>query len=381
MNLAKIEGSPSLEVVNLVLEKKSRGEKVISLAIGDPSFETPKEIVEIAHQSMTSGDVHYISSYGTLDVREAIMSKVRRKNAIKAQLENCLFITTRFSIYAALVAVSENAFDALTPDPGYFYSEPIILAGGRPVAYKLAPDFSLDIGEITRRLTDKTKAILINSPSNPTSKVLGKRELAELYELCKEKSIYIISDEAYEDLIYGNKEHFSIGSLEDSPEIVISVFSLSKSYCMTGWRAGYVVAGKNMIYLINKFLENTVTCFPPFIEKASAYALNNGDKYIADFKNKFRERRDAFVEMVDSIKALECNEIEGAFYAFPRYDEKLGKSIELAKRILQEQGVAILPGVAFGPGGEHRFRLSFSGPELDSSEGMKRLRTFFESRA
>jgi aspartate/methionine/tyrosine aminotransferase len=380
MNLAKIEGSPSLEVVNLVLEKKSRGEKVISLAIGDPSFETPKEIVEIAHQSMISGDVHYISSYGTLDVREAIKNKVRRKNAIKAQLENCLFVTTRFSIYAALVAVSEASFDALIPDPGYFYSEPIILAGGNPISYKLAPDFSLDIGAIKRKISDKTKAILINSPSNPTSKVLDKSELEELYELCREKSIYIISDEAYEDLVYDDKEHFSIGSLEDCPEIVISVFSLSKSYCMTGWRAGYVVAGKSMIYLMNKFLENTVTCFPPFIQKASAYALNNGEEYIANFKKKFGERRDAFVEMLDSIKALECNEIEGAFYAFPRYEGRFGNSIELAKRILLEQGVAILPGVAFGQSGEHHFRLSFSGTEEDSREGMKRMRTFFESR-
>lgn len=380
MNLSKIRGSPSLEIVNLVLEKKNRGEKIISLAIGDPSFETPKEIIEVAHQSMLSGDVHYISSYGTLDVREAIKNKVRRRNGIKAETENCLFITTKLSIYAALVAISENSFDTLTPDPGYFYSEPILLAGGTPIRYELAPDFTLDIDEIKHKITEKTKAILVNSPSNPTSKVLGKSELEELYNLCREKSIYIISDEAYEDLIYDHERNFSIGSLEESPETVISVFSLSKSYCMTGWRAGYVVAGRNIVYLMNKFLENTVTCFPPFIEKASAYALNNCDNYIAIFKKKFKEKRDVFVKSIAEIKQLECNPIEGAFYAFPSYDERLGLSIDVAKQILQEQGVAVLPGVSFGSRGEHRFRVSFSGSSEDIEAGMKGIRTFFESR-
>ncbi|MDG6906762.1 MAG: pyridoxal phosphate-dependent aminotransferase, partial [Nitrososphaerota archaeon] len=208
-------------------------------------------------------------------------------------------------------------------------------------------------------------------------KVLRRKELEELYNHCREKGIYIISDEAYEDLTY-DTEHFSVGSLEPSPELVVSIFSLSKSYSMTGWRAGYVVAGATVISLLNRFLEHTVTCFPPFIEKASAFALNNCDKNILEFKKAYMERKDIMLEKIREIPSLEINPIEGAFYAFPKYktSKPIG-SIEFAKTLLQKEGVAVLPGVAFGAGGEGRIRLSFSGALDDIEEGMKRIKNFF----
>jgi aspartate/methionine/tyrosine aminotransferase len=375
MYLSKLQGSPSLELVYLVLDKKARGEKVVSLAVGDPSFQTPKEIVEAAHQSMLAGDVHYISSYGTMDVREAIRNKVRKKNSIKAETENCVFITTKFSVYASLVSISEESFDALIPNPGYFYSDPVTLAGGNPIYYNLNSDFGLDIDEIKRKTTPKTKAIMINTPSNPTGKVLRRKELEGLYDYCLERGIYIVSDEAYEDLVY-EENNVSIGSLEPSPEIVISIFSLSKSYAMTGWRAGYVVAGTKVVSLLNKFLEHTVSCFPPFIERASAYALNHCDKIIQEFKKEYRERRDFLSERLEGIPFLESTPIEGAFYAFPMYSKNIG-SIELAKKLLEKENVAVLPGVSFGPSGEHHIRLSFSGSMEDIDEGTKRMKNFF----
>ena len=268
MFLEDVERSPSLEMVNLVLAKIARGEKVVSLAIGEPSFNTPAKIIEAACKSMRSGNVHYASAYGTMEVREAITRKVAKKNGIRAEIGNSLFCTTKLSVYASLAAASNKAYDALIPNPGYFYSEPVILSGGRPIYYKLKKDFSLNIEEIKKKTTRRTKVIIINSPSNPTGKVLSRSDLEELYDFCNDRKIFIISDEAYEDLVYEG-QHFSIGSLEPKPEIVISLFSLSKSYAMTGWRAGYVVAGERTIYLINKFLENTVTCFPPFIQTAS----------------------------------------------------------------------------------------------------------------
>lgn len=375
MFLSKIQASPSLELVYLVLEKKARGEEVISLAVGDPSFQTPKEIIEVAHQSMIDGDVHYVSSYGITDVRKAIRDKVRRKNSIKAEIENCIFLTTKFSVYASLLSISETPFDALLPDPGYFYSEPVILAGGNPIRYKLDNAFSLNLDEIRTKTTSRTKAIFINTPSNPTGKVLESNELQELYDYCHGKGIYIITDEAYEDLVYENKQHFSIGSLEPSPEIVISIFSLSKSYAMTGWRAGYVVAGTKVVSLINKFLEHTVSCFPPFIEKASAYALNNCDNSILEFRRTYEEKRDLLLEKIQAIPELEGNPIEGAFYAFPRY-KKSTNSIEFSRTLLEKENVAVLPGISFGPGGENHIRLSFSGSVEDIGEGMERMKRF-----
>jgi len=376
MFLEEVENSPSLEMVNLVLAKVAKGEKVVSLAIGEPSFNTPTEIVEVACEAMRSGDVHYTSSYGTMEVREAIKRKTAKKNGIHAEIPNTIFCTTKYSVYAALAAASNKAYDALLPDPGYFYWEPVVLSGGRPVFYTLNKDFSLDIDDIKKKTTRRTKVILVNSPSNPTGKVLKRTELKELYEFCRDRKIFIISDEAYEDLVYDG-QHFCVGSLEPKPEFVISLFSLSKSYAMTGWRAGYVVASERIIYLINKFLENTVTCFPPFIQKASAYALDNGDKYIAKFRTELENRKKLLASKIEEIDALEPYKTEGAFYAFPRYTKKM-RSRELVKVLLDKYGIAVLAGASFGHAGENHLRFSFSMSPETIENGMDKVKTFFK---
>ena len=375
MFLDLVENSPSLEMVNLVLRKIASGEKVVSLAIGEPSFNTPTEIIEVACQSMRSGDVHYTSSYGTMEIREAIKRKVAKKNRIRAEIPNTIFCTTKYSVYAALMALSNKPFDALLPNPGYFYWEPTVLAAGRQVYYKLNKEFALDIDAIKKQITRRTKAILVNSPSNPTGKVHKRSELEELYEFCRDRKIFIISDEAYEDLIY-NGQHFSIGSLEPKPEFVISLFSLSKSYAMTGWRAGYVVASKRIIYMINKLLENTVTCFPPFIQKASAYALDKGDKYILEFRRELENRKKLLERKMSEIDALEPYKTEGAFYAFPRYTKKM-QSRKLVKILLDKYGIAVLAGASFGTAGENHLRFSFSMAPETIEEGMNKVKTFF----
>ena len=371
--------SPSLEMINLVLAKIARGEKPVSLAIGEPSFDTPKEIMEVAYQSMAAGDTHYVSSYGIPQVREAIKNKVKRKNGIGADIDNTIFSTTKLGVYAALCAVSNKEYDALIPDPGYFYSEPAILSGGRPIRYDLTKDFMLDIEEIRKKTTDRTKAIIINTPANPTGRVFERRQLEELYEFCLNKRIYLISDEAYEDLVY-ETGHFSVGSLEAKPEIVISLYSLSKSYSMTGWRAGYIIANEKIIHLINKLFENTLTCFPPFIQKASAFALDKCDNYIESFRKELSLRRNLMRKRIDEIGVFTPNKIDGAFYAFPRYEVDL-KSRAVSKMMLEEQGVAVLPGTGFGQTGENHLRLSFSCSQEDIQVGMDKVASFFKQHA
>jgi aspartate/methionine/tyrosine aminotransferase len=376
MFLEEVENSPSLEMVNLVLARIAKGEKVVSLAIGEPSFNTPAEIVEVACQAMRSGEVHYTSSYGTMGVREAIKRKVAKKNGIHAEIPNTIFCTTKYSVFAALAAASSKAYDALLPNPGYFYWEPVVLSGGRPVFYTLKKDFSLDIDEIKKKTTRRTKVILVNSPSNPTGKVLKRSELEELYEFCNDRKIFIISDEAYEDLVYEG-QHFCVGSLEPKPDTVISLFSLSKSYSMTGWRAGYIVASERIVYLINKFLENTITCYPPFIQKASAFALDNGDKYISEFRTELENRKKLLARKIEEIDALEPYRTEGAFYSFPRYTKKM-RSRELVKVLLDKYGIAVLAGASFGDAGENHLRFSFSMAPETIEEGMNKVKAFFK---
>jgi aspartate/methionine/tyrosine aminotransferase len=373
--LDRIANSPTLEMVNLVLQKQAAGERIVSLAIGEPSFQTPREIIDAAYDAMKAGEVHYTSSYGTAEVRDAISQKVRKKNGINAEISNTVFVTTKLAVYASLMAVVKEKCEVLIPDPGYFYAEPVILSGATPRRYGLGEDFSLDASLIRKQINKRTGAIIINSPSNPTARVFGGSELKEVYGLCRDKGIKIISDEAYEDLVYGGT-NFSVGSLEKKPDVVVSLFSLSKSYAMTGWRAGYVVASSNIISRICKFLENTYTSYPPFIQRASAYALLNGDRFISEFQSELARRKRLAEERLERMKGVEPYSAQGAFYLFPKYGNR-AKSVSLCNRILREQGLAVLPGIAFGPGGERRMRISFAGSPETLEEGLDKLARFF----
>lgn len=376
MYVSDLEGSPSLEVVNIVLDKLSRGEKLTSLAIGEPMYDTPEEIIEVAYREMKKGNTHYTSSYGTPDVRKAVVDKVQRKNSINAELKNAMFITSKQAIHSAFMAIAGKKSEFLVPDPGYFFSEPAMLAGLSPIKYKLSTDNTLDLDEIRNKVGKNTAGIIINSPSNPTGRVLSKDALQELLDLAREHDFKIISDEAYEDLVY-EKEHVSIGSLEESPEHVISIFTLSKSYAMTGWRSGYTVASDTIISNMAKVIEHTYTCSPPFIQNASAFALEHGDKYIEKFRNEFREKRDYVYKKLNSIDGIQCGPMEGAFYAFPQYEGITGSS-EIAKGLLNKYSVALLPGVAFGEGGEHHLRISYSGSRDTLETGIEKLEKYMK---
>jgi aspartate aminotransferase len=376
MLLDEIPDSPAFEIFNLASKKQAAGEKVLSLAIGEPSFDTPLPIVDAAYESMKSGGGHYSSSWGSKDLREAIVEKVRGKNRINASLENVIFMTTKLSIYASLLSLASGRFEVLVPDPGYYYSEPVVLSGGKPIRYKLSSDFYLDLGEIKSKATSRTRAIIVNTPSNPAGKVFSAKDLRGLLDFCLERKIKVISDEAYEDLVY-EKKHVSLGSMEASPRGVVSLFSLSKSFAMTGWRAGYVVADRETTLRINRFLETAVTCFPPFIQAASAYALRNCERYTVEFREELRRRRAILEEGISEIPALENEKVEGAFYGFPKYRARLG-SKTVARRLLVQQNVAVLPGVIFGPSGERRIRISFGSSPETIVEAIKRLKEFFK---
>lgn len=376
MPLHDLSGSQSLEVVNLILKKISNGEKVYSLAVGEPVYDTPAEIVEAAEEGMKRGMTHYVSSRGIPEVRKAIARKVLRKNHIKCGEDNTIFMASKLSIYAIYMALNDSpGSEVLVPDPGYFFSDPAVLAGMKPVPYYLGEDYSLDLEDIENRITPKTRAIVVNSPSNPTGRIYGEKELRELMDLCVSRNVTIISDEAYEDLVYG-KKHFSIGSLEDSPKHVISMFTMSKSYAMTGWRAGYIVASREIIDLLAKFMDHTMTCFPPFIQHASAVALDSLDNRVEEFRQEFQEKKNFLVKRINEIPGLHLRDVEGAFYMFPSYDLNIA-SKDLAKSLLDQYSVAVLPGSAFGSRGEGHFRISYSGPMEDLKEAVDRIQKYF----
>lgn len=376
MPLHDLKQSRSLEVVRLVLQKISAGEKVFSLAVGEPVFDTPPEIIEAAYEGMKSGMTHYVSSYGIPEVRSAIVRKVKRKNNISCTEDNTIFMASKMSIYAIYLALNnEPGSEVLVPDPGYFFSDPAVMAGVKPVPYFLNDDYSLDLDEIAGKINQKTKAIVVNTPSNPTGKVYDRADLQRLFDLCSSRGVKIISDEAYEDLVY-EKKHFSIGSLEKSPEHVISMFTMSKSYAMTGWRGGYIVADPAFIKLLGRFMDHTFTCFPPFIQHASAVALDSMDNRVTEFREDFRKKRDFTIRRLNEIEGLNVNGVEGAFYIFPGYDIDMN-SREVAEKLLDKYNVAVLPGYAFGSRGERHLRLSYSGSMEDIEGALDRIEKFF----
>lgn len=376
MPLYDLEGSTSLEVLGKVMKKIAAGEKVYSLAIGEPVYDTPREIIESAYEGMKKGMTHYGSSRGTAEVRSAIVRKVARKNGISCTEDNAIFMSGKMAIYAICLALNTGSRDeVLVPDPGYFYTEPAILAGVTPVPYFLNDDYSLDLEEISSKITSRTRAVVVNTPSNPTGKVYSREELEKLLEMCRTRGIKVVSDEAYEDLTYGAK-HVSIGSLEDSPGTVISLFTLSKSYSMTGWRAGYIIADQPFVELLSDYMDQAVTCFPPFIQHASAFALDNMDSQVEEFRRDLQKKRDMVARMLADIPGMRTNPVEGAFYMFPEYPGSLD-SREVAARLLEEHNVAVLPGSAFGSRGEGHVRISYSGSMESLEIAMARMREFF----
>jgi aspartate/methionine/tyrosine aminotransferase len=376
MGLDQLQGSASLEVLDLVFKKRSEGNNVISFYIGEPVFDTPKAIIDAAVEGMRSGMTHYVSSFGIEEFREAAEKKVARKNGIKCSADNIIFMSGKMAIYAVGMALNLSpGSEVLVPDPGYFYSEPSLMAGLVPVTYDLNSDYSFNFDDIRKKINSRTRAIFINTPSNPTGVVYSEKELRELYSICREKNIKIVSDEAYEDLVY-EKSHFSIGSFESEPDLVISIFTLSKSYSMTGWRGGYIIAEKNIVKRIGKFMEHAVTCFPAFIQHAAVVALTKCDREVMDFREKFRQRRDLAVSRLREIDQLSVNKVEGAFYIFPEFSVKT-TSDKLSREILNKANVALLPGSAFGKRGEGHLRFSYSGSLEDIDEGMNRLAKFF----
>lgn len=376
MPLYDLERSSSLEVIGKVMKKMAAGETVYSLAIGEPVYDTPVEIIEAAETAMRKGMTHYVTSLGIPEVRSAIVRKVERKNHIKCSVENTIFMSGKMAIYAIYMALNTgNRDEVLIPDPGYFYTEPAVLAGVRPVPYFLRDDYSLDLGEIESKITPNTRAVVINTPSNPTGKVYFREELRELLALCKSRNIKVVSDEAYEDLTYGT-DHVSMGSLEEAPGTVISLFTLSKSYSMTGWRAGYIIAEESFIKLLGRYMDQAVTCFPPFVQHASAFALDNMDSRIEEFRKDLHRKRDYVVKRLGEIPGMKVNPVEGAFYMFPEYGLRLNSG-EVASRLLDEYNVAVLPGSAFGARGEGHIRISYSGSMESLEVAMDRMKEFF----
>jgi len=364
------------------LAMERAGETVYHFEIGRPDFDTPEYIKKAAYQALKEGKVHYTSNFGTMELRQAIADKLKRENNVDYKATEVL-VTVGLSeaVFAALATILEEGDEILVPDPAWlnYHNVPRML-GAVPVTYSLKEEngYQMDLDEVRAKITDKTKAIVIITPNNPTGGVLCLDTLQSLADLAIEKDLLVISDEVYERLIYGEEEHISIASLPGMKERTFTMNGMSKAYAMDGWRLGYVAAPEEYILTMNKFHQHNTTCAPNFVQAAAAAALTQEGDEVNAMVREYKRRRDYAVKAINEIDGLSCLCPKGAFYIFINCKALGMKCADLAAYLLEHAKIALVPGDVFGPGGEGYIRMSFANSYENIAEGCKRLKTAVE---
>ncbi|NLN71170.1 MAG: pyridoxal phosphate-dependent aminotransferase [Thermoplasmatales archaeon] len=372
--LQSVPASGTVKIANLVSQMKADGVDIVSFSMGEPDFNTPDNIVESCVKSVRDGFTHYTPSMGIAPLRKAIADDAVRKG-IPCKASNVLVTPTKQAIFMIALAYLDPGDEVLLPDPTWVSYEAVIrLAGAEPVYVntRFENGFVIDPADVEAAITPRTKMLIINSPSNPTGCVQPEKVLREISKICADRGIKVMSDEIYEHVIYEGK-HFPMASFKDSFDNTLTVSGLSKTYAMTGWRVGWVIASEEDIKAINKLQTHSITCCTSFTQPAAVEALTGPQDSRRTMIAEFKKRRDLALDLVNDIPGLECNKPDGAFYLFPKYDIDM-KSADLAERLLQEGHVAVTPGRAFGPAGEGFFRISYATSESQIIEGFSRIK-------
>ena len=376
MLVDELGDSPILSLIDRIFAMRARGESVLGLHIGEPDFATPEGIREAAFRAMNEGATHYVAAQGMADLRSAIAERLSSRHRIPARADDVVVLSAKYAIYATLISTMSPGDELLLPDPTYLFEPPARLAGMRPVFAPLGRDHTLDLDALERAVTPRTRLLVLVTPANPTGRLLRRSEVKAAIEFARRHHLTIVSDETYESLVYEGS-HVSPASLADAEVPVITIGSFSKTFAMTGWRLGYAIAPPEIRARLVRVLEHTVTCVPPFVQRAGVWALEREEAAAVRFREKFRERRDHLLTRLDDLPGIRYVRPEGAFYVFPRYSLNW-TSVDFCRKLLEEERLALVPGVAFGPHGEGHCRISYSSPIDQLDEGMVRLGRFLE---
>jgi len=388
--LDHIESSPTLAITARVAELRARGVDVIGFGAGEPDFPTPAPIVEAAVAALREGFTRYTPSRGIPELREAISRKLERDNGLAyAPDEIVVSCGAKHAMFNALMALCSEGDEVVVPAP-YWVSYPHMarLAGAEPVIVPTSEDedFKLTPAALEAALTPRTKAVIINSPANPTGAVYTRDELHALASLCVERKVWIISDEIYEKLLYEG-EHHSVAALDPAfRDYTVTVNGVSKAYSMTGWRMGYSASPRTLSDAISRVQDHSTSCIASFVQKACIAAFELDDSVVDAMRAEFDKRRRRMVELLDGLPGVSCRMPHGAFYTFACIRRLIGRkiagrevksSMDFARVALDEARVAVVPGSAFGA--EGYIRLSYA-VSLDTIErGLARLAELLRS--
>ena len=351
---------------------------VINLGIGQPDFDTPVHIRDAAKEGLDQGFTRYPPASGFLDLREAVAKKVETENKIKADPESEIFISVGAmqGIFNVMLHLVNPGDEVIVVDPGYDYYSQIRLFGGVPVRVKAKEEnqFKIDPEDVKKAITPKTKIIILNTPSNPTGAVFDRKILEGIADLCKQYEIMVLSDEPYEHILFDGNEHVSIGSLNGMKDLTISVYTLSKSYAMTGWRVGYVVANKAIIAEMEKLMEHMVSGVTAVAQRAALAAISESQDCVRQMVERYAKRRELVYNGLNSIKGISCIKPESTFYAFPNISFFGMSSWDFAKYMVKEHKVAMVPGSIFGENGEGFARISFATSSGNLENALERIK-------
>ncbi|MBS3057752.1 MAG: pyridoxal phosphate-dependent aminotransferase [Candidatus Diapherotrites archaeon] len=373
-----IKPSATLAVNAKVQELKKQGIDVIAFGIGEPDFDTPSNIKEAAKKAIDSGFTKYTPDAGIPELREAICAKFARDNNLHYAKENVVACNgAKQVLYNSMLALL-NAHDEIIIASPYWlsYQEMAGLCGANAKIIATDEKFKLRADAVEEAITKSTKAIILNSPCNPSGAIIDESELKKIADIAVEHNLYVISDEVYEKFIYDGKEHKSIASFNDEiRKVTITINAISKTYAMTGWRIGYCACEIEIAKALANIQGQTTSAPNSIAQKAAVAALIENQDSVAHMVDEFDKRRKTIVKMLNEIQGINCNMPEGAFYAFPdasgTFNEKIRSANDFALFLLEKANVAVVPGEAFGS--DKHVRFSYASSMQDIERGMERV--------
>ena len=360
-----------------------QGRSIIHLQIGEPDFDTPEHIRKAAKDALDKGYTHYGPSPGLMEAREAVARHQTQRQGYPVEAGRIVITPGGKPImFFAIMALVDEGDEVIYPNPGFpIYESMINFVGGKPVPMQLNEEsgFNADIEELRRKVTKKTKLIIVNSPNNPCGSVVPDSDLKKIAEIAVENDCYVMSDEIYKDFYYEG-QHTSISRFPGMKERTIILDGFSKSYAMTGWRLGYGLLPEQLVEPVSRLMTNSVSCTASFSQIAAIAALESSQEPVHKMVAEFKKRREVVVSGLNSIPGIRCPVPKGAFYAFPNIRGTGMSSREFADEALEKAGVALLSGTAFGEFGDGYIRISFANSVPNLQEAMRRVREYLAKR-
>lgn len=380
--------STTLAITAKAAELKAQGHDVIGLGAGEPDFNTPQHIIEAAVQSMNAGFTKYTPSAGLPNLKKAIQEKFRQDQGIEYKPNEIIVVNgAKHALYTLFQVILDDGDEVIIPTPYWVsYPEQVKLAGGIPVYIEGSEqnDFKITPDQLNSAVTEKTRAVIINSPSNPTGMIYSREELEALGQICLEKNILIVSDEIYEKLIYGDNKHTSIAEI--SPQLkeqTIIINGVSKSHSMTGWRIGYAAGNKDIITAMTNLASHSTSNPTTTAQYGTIAAYNGSQDSVEEMRKAFESRLNIIFDQLIDIEGFSCLKPQGAFYLFPNV--KIAAELtgfetvdHFVEGLLEEAKVAVIPGSGFGT--PDNIRLSYATSLDTLEEAIKRMKDFINTR-